>query len=40
MRNDDATKLNNSVTYRVYGRKYRKYENNAGNISSKRRTQT
>jgi len=39
MRNGDATKLNSSVTYRIYGRKYRKNENNVGNFFSKRRRQ-
>jgi hypothetical protein len=40
MRNDDATKMNSRVTYRNYGRKYPIDENYAGNIFSKRRTQT
>ena len=39
MRNDNATKMNNEITYRNYSRKYRKEKNKSGNIFSKR-TQT
>jgi hypothetical protein len=39
MSNDDATKMNSEEKYRIYGRKYRKDENNAVNIFSNRRTQ-